>query len=303
MTGMKYLGFSIVLAALIGVIVLQTQTSRGQEAKGSAKEQLLKPTSAVREAPTAFHVAAVRNTALRYELDWTFGGKPQRGWYLYKGLIGRLLDTDADVMSDDFAVALSRWQQTAGLPPSGILDADTLYAMIAKWQSERLKDRSFAASDQLVLAPSSEFWDPERLEELRQVERETYAAYHRMLAAAVADPSLGLALDADGKLAPTEKYLKLLSTFRTREYQEKLRRETPAAGRAGLAINSPHFTGRAIDIYVGGDPVETKDFNRAIQVETKVYKWLVRNAGSFGFRPYFYEPWHWEYVGTNSNSQ
>ena len=60
--------------------------------------------------------------------------------------------------------------------------------------------------------------------------------------------------------------------------------------------NSPHFTGRALDLYVGGDPVDTKDANRAIQVTTPAYKWLVRNADRFGFRPYFYEPWHWEYV-------
>jgi LAS superfamily LD-carboxypeptidase LdcB len=53
---------------------------------------------------------------------------------------------------------------------------------------------------------------------------------------------------------------------------------------------------------VGGLPVETKDANRAIQVQTPVYKWLVRNAEHFGFRPYFYEPWHWEYVG-ESNKQ
>ena len=61
-------------------------------------------------------------------------------------------------------------------------------------------------------------------------------------------------------------------------------------------MNSPHFTGRAIDLYVGGEPVDTRDPNRALQVETPVYQWLVRNAERFGFRPYCYEPWHWEYV-------
>ena len=64
-----------------------------------------------------------------------------------------------------------------------------------------------------------------------------------------------------------------------------------------MAVNSPHFTGRALDIYVGGEPVDTNDRNRLIQVQTPVYQWLVRNAERFGFRPYYYEPWHWEYVG------
>ena len=84
--------------------------------------------------------------------------------------------------------------------------------------------------------------------------------------------------------------------------QEQLRRQSPNAGSAGLAVNSPHFTGRALDLYVGGDPVDTKDANRAIQVNTPVYKWLVRNAARFGFRPYFYEPWHWEYVGEGASA-
>jgi LAS superfamily LD-carboxypeptidase LdcB len=117
-----------------------------------------------------------------------------------------------------------------------------------------------------------------------------------MLAAAIADPTLKLDHVAADQLAPTEQFFKIISAHRSREYQEKLRRESPNAGSAGLAVNSPHFTGRALDLYVGGDPVDTRDSNRAIQVNSPVYQWLVRNAERFGFRPYFYEPWHWEYV-------
>jgi LAS superfamily LD-carboxypeptidase LdcB len=118
-----------------------------------------------------------------------------------------------------------------------------------------------------------------------------------MVAAAVADPTLNLKQTTSAELAPAEKFFKIISAFRSREYQEELRRKSPNAGSAGLAVNnSPHFTGRALDIYVGGDPVDTKDSNRVIQVNTPAYRWLVRNAERFGFRPYFYEPWHWEYV-------
>jgi D-alanyl-D-alanine carboxypeptidase len=177
------------------------------------------------------------------------------------------------------------------------LDDTTLYAMVSEWQGRRLKDRTPAAPEQLITVPPSDFFDPERVAELRQVERETYAAYKSMVAAAVSDNSLNLGRDANGQLAPTEQYLKIISSFRSRAYQEKLRRESPHAGSAGLAVNSPHFTGRALDLYVGGEPVETNDRNRSIQVQTPVYKWLVRNAERFGFRPYYYEPWHWEYVG------
>jgi D-alanyl-D-alanine carboxypeptidase len=168
--------------------------------------------------------------------------------------------------------------------------------MIKTWQDARLKDRTVAQADQLHTAPISDFYDPTRAEELRQVERRTYAAYQRMVSAAVADRSLGLARTRRGELASGEKYLRIVSAFRSREYQEKLRRESPNSGSAGLAVNSPHFTGRALDLYVGGEPVDTRDSNRAVQVETRVYLWLVRNAERFGFRPYCYEPWHWEYV-------
>jgi LAS superfamily LD-carboxypeptidase LdcB len=98
-----------------------------------------------------------------------------------------------------------------------------------------------------------------------------------------------------GELAASEKYLKIISAFRSREYQDRLRKLEPGAGRAALAVNSPHFTGRALDLYVGGEPTITKDSNRALQTETRAYRWLVRNAERFGFCPYFYEPWHWEY--------
>jgi zinc D-Ala-D-Ala carboxypeptidase len=258
----------------------------------------------VNKSTSGFSEAAKRNALLRNELTWEFGRKPQRGWYLYTPLINRLLKIEEGGVSkqqsensnERFAKALAKWQRKAGLEPNGVLDDATLYKIIAEWQERRLKDRTPAEANQLVTAPASDFYDPERRDELRQVERKTYAAYKRMVAAAVADPSLGLKSGGKDQLAPAEKYLKIISAFRTREYQEQLRRESPTAGSAGLAVNSPHSTGRALDLYVGGEPVETNDKNRAIQVNTRVYQWLVRNAERFGFRPYFYEPWHWEYV-------
>jgi LAS superfamily LD-carboxypeptidase LdcB len=240
--------------------------------------------------------AARTNALLCADLNWIFGGKPQRGWYIYTPLIKRLINSKDEPDSRQFASAVARWQSKSGLKPSGILDDETLYAMIKAWQDARLKDRSVAQPEQLLLAPISDFYDPTRAEELRQVERQTYAAYKRMVAAAIAEKSLGLAHTSRADLAPDEKYLKIISAFRSREYQEKLRREQPNVGSAGLAVNSPHFTGRALDLYVGGEPVETRDSNRAFQVQTPVYQWLVRNAERFGFRPYCFEPWHWEYV-------
>ncbi|HKP46302.1 MAG TPA: D-alanyl-D-alanine carboxypeptidase family protein [Pyrinomonadaceae bacterium] len=243
-----------------------------------------------------FTNAAARNALLSNSLEWTFGSKQQHGWYLYLPLIRQTLNNNQDVQSVGFAKAVAMWQKKNGLPSTGVLDDTSLYALIKLWQGARLKDRSIASADQLVTAPISEFYDPTRAEELRKVERSTYAAYKRLVAGAVADKSLGLASNK-GELGPNEKFLKIVSAFRSRDYQDKLRRESPNSGSAGLAVNSPHFTGRALDLYVGGEPVDTRDPNRQIQINTRVYQWLVKNADKYGFRPYFYEPWHWEYVG------
>jgi hypothetical protein len=311
--------FSVALAVLLGLAALAARPGLGQSKDQSPAaanvETSLKPTAAVRERrvatnaatteanASAFSAEIARNSLLRFELEWEFGGKQQRGWYLYTPLIARLIETDRDAATGDFASALARWQKSEGLQASGVLDDETLYRMVSAWQGARLKDKSDPRADQLLVAPVSDFYDSSRPDELRQIERETYAAYKRMVAAALADPSLGLKGTKAGELAPEEKFLKIVSSFRSRQYQEQLRRQSPNSGRAGLAVNSPHFTGRALDLYVGGEPVETKDANRTLQVRTAVYQWLVRNADKFGFRPYYYEPWHWEFVGGAGGAQ
>lgn len=254
-------------------------------------------TNATNDAAANFGAARPEEANRRSlrELRWTFGGKPQRGWQLYSTLIAELVGADEPAESLGFAAGVARWQGAAGLAPTGVIDEETMMSMVKAWQEKRSADRTYPTQAQLVTAGATEFYDPARVAPLRQVERTTYDAYRRMLRAALADPSLRLARGADGELAPGERRLRIVSAFRSREYQEQLRKQSPHSGRAGLALNSPHFTGRALDIYIAGEPVETKDSNRAIQVEEPVYRWLVRNAKRFGFRPYFYEPWHWEY--------
>jgi LAS superfamily LD-carboxypeptidase LdcB len=273
-----------VIATIASVTAL---TSRGQSRR-SKSEPPPRTIVASTTSSNAFSAAAAQNASLRNEVTWTFGGKQQRGWYLYDLLIGKTLDTPHDPITNEFAGTLAKWQKKRGLRSDGLLDEASLMKLVSHWQSDRLKTRNPATPDQLVLAPATDFYDPGRATELRQVERDTYEAYKQMIAAAHADPTVNL--------KASDKYLKIISAFRSPEYQEQLRRRSPNAGRAGLAVNSPHFTGRALDIYVGGSPVDTKDSNRAIQVNTPAYRWLVRNAERFGFRPYFYEPWHWEYV-------
>ena len=281
----------VVLVVVATFASFAALTSRGQSSRSASntpKRTAPEPsrTNNSSSVPAVFTEAAMQNVVLRQEVTWTFGGKQQRGWYLYDLLIGKTLNTQHETVTNAFAAELAHWQKKKGLRADGFLNEDSLMTFVSQWQSNRLKSRTPATPDQLILAPATDFYDPGRAVELRQVERKTYAAYKEMIAAA----------NADLNLKSTDKYLKIVSAFRSPEYQEQLRKQSPNSGSAGLAVNSPHFTGRALDLYVGGSPVDTKDSNRAIQVNTPAYRWLVNNAERFGFRPYFYEPWHWEYV-------
>jgi LAS superfamily LD-carboxypeptidase LdcB len=292
---------AVVLAAAAGALTFAARSSSGQASRprsGSPVKSTARVSgpSPAKANVAAFAAAATQNALMKNDLTWTFGGKQQRGWYLYDLLIAKTLSTQDDSVTVEFAASLANWQKRAGLKSDGVLDEDSLMRMISQWQSNRLKTRDYPDPSQLLTAPPADFYDPSREPELRQVERKTYAAYKEMIAAAIADPALNLAHTTPTELAPREKFFKIVSAFRSREYQDELRRKSPNSGSAGLAVSSPHFTGRALDLYVGGDPVDTRDDNRAIQVNTPFYRWLVRNAERFGFRPYFYEPWHWEYV-------
>src|ERR1041384_8864431 len=69
---------------------------------------------------SAFTAAVAQNVTLRNELAWTFGGKQQRGWYLYDLLIGKTLNIQHATISNDFADALTGWQKKRGLRADGV---------------------------------------------------------------------------------------------------------------------------------------------------------------------------------------
>lgn len=317
-----HIGVLLVFACVLVVVGVQSRgagsraqnrperTSASEPRQAGASGDVVRLSAPAKAAPgagfkgvnlAAFDAAASSNAQLQTSLEWSFGGKLQRGWNLYTPLISNLIGAGANAAASEFAMRLSLWQKGNGIEPTGVLDSETWSQMVSRFQSRRVAGRPDPTPDQLVTIPISDCYDPTRAVELRSAERETFAAYKRMVAAAAADSSLGLRVGSDGQLASNEKLLKVISAFRSREHQEQLRRQSPNSGRAGLAINSPHFTGRALDLYVGGEPVSTKDENRALQTQSAVYRWLVKNAARFGFQPYFYEPWHWEYVEVGSD--
>src|SRR5882724_7471430 len=233
------------------------------------------------------------NTRLKSEMDWIFGGKHQTGWSLYSSLIAQNIGAaDAKPDTPEFASAVAQWQQQHdGAGNSGVVNVSTWFELMQEFQSRRIKDRQ--PSEHLVTIPIEDCYDETRELELRKVDLTTYEAYKRMVAAAMVD--LSKDLRTTGASTQSDKFLKIISAYRSPEYQAELRRRSPNATSAALAVSSPHSTGKAMDIYVGGVPTSTEDGNRAIQVATPADQCLVKNAIRFGFRPYFYEPWHWEY--------
>ena len=79
------------------------------------------------------------------------------------------------------------------------------------------------------------------------------------------------------------------------DYEAYVRRNYPslAEGRKWVAFDSPHETGLAVDIGVGGlwPTRNTVDAQR----RRPLHKWLVRHAAAYGWMPYTAEPWHWEF--------
>ena len=99
----------------------------------------------------------------------------------------------------------------------------------------------------------------------------------------------------------------LISAFRGYQYQHDLiaaKLEKGQSLEAILCVNaapgySEHHSGRAVDLGTMGCDALSEEFEN-----TKVYQWLVKNAGGFGFylsyprdNPYGidFEPWHWCY--------
>lgn len=280
-------GNTNVFAQMSGERQLVTRT-----AKSAPVEPRIKAADALR-----FSAAASANAASRDTLAWPFGGKNQIGWSIYVPLIANTVGTDAGPNTPEFAASLAAWQANRGIQSTGILDVSTLESLRSLWQSQRLGRSGVPSEDRLLTAPIFDFYDPTRGPDLLKLERETYTAYRKMIAAASKDLGGSIKFTKTGELAEGEKFLRIVSAFRSPEYQQQLRQQSPGSGRAALAKNSAHSTGQALDLYVGGEPVSTKDANRLLQVRTPAYKWLVKNAARFGFHNYFYEPWHWEYVG------
>jgi D-alanyl-D-alanine dipeptidase len=79
-----------------------------------------------------------------------------------------------------------------------------------------------------------------------------------------------------------------------REYEDYLLRNygSVAEGKRWLAFDSPHETGLAVDLGVGGLWPARRTIEQ--QRGQPLHRWLLGHASEHGWRPYDAEPWHWE---------
>jgi hypothetical protein len=246
--------------------------------------------------PVAFAAAAAYNRAAEANLAFTPFGRAESGWAIYAPLIAREVRSSCPTGSPGFAAAVSRWQARAGLPRHGGVDEASFVAMKTAWQNRRPFVRLRAAevcpapppAAELTALPDSESWRGAKVRMRTGAARALIAmtaAARREVPAIAADPEA----------------LTAFSGYRSPGYDAaRCAREGNCDGVVRAAC-SAHRTGLAVDLVLDAAPGfsadSSADANRLYQSRTPAYRWLVANAGRFGFVNYAFEPWHWEWTG------
>ncbi len=238
--------------------------------------------------------AAQTNANSLRTLAWSPFGRPEAGWETYVPLIQHEIASTCPPNSEGFAAALAAWQRANSQGSDGVVSETVFVAMkgIVQTRREFVRFTSFGTcpgTPDLVTAakPSEGFSGKQVWMRPRALE-----AYRRMVAAARAEVP---------EAAADPQMLTIFSGYRS-----------PAADAARCEADgncdgvvrarcSAHRTGLAADITLGHAPGFTVDSsadpNRLHMSRTATYRWLVANAGRFGFVNYPFEPWHWEWTG------
>ncbi len=241
---------------------------------------------------------AFANTISVYSLEWSPFGSQEWGWETYLPLIQKELDTHCAASTPVFAAALSEFQSRYALAATGVFDQATFQVMRGLWQERRpfimARVNGGPCPDPPPLSSLGYLVaEEEHADRLtRLLRRDVLAAYRLMVAAAREEVP---------DIAADHELLQIFSGFRDPEADAARCAEQGNCDGVRRAVCSPHRTGTAIDLYVGqieGLGVDsTNPVSRQHMTKGATYRWLVQNAGRFGFVPYVYEPWHWEWTG------
>ncbi|MFC7379564.1 D-alanyl-D-alanine carboxypeptidase family protein [Brevundimonas sp. GCM10030266] len=264
---------------------------------GTASAQVRDAGEVCAVGATEWAAPAVANAISFGRMEWAPFSATEFGWETYLPLIQKELGTDCAPNTPRFARALADFQYARGLPPTGWFDAATFQVFRGVWQERRpfimarVNQQPCPDPPPLYqlgyLVESEEHAD--RL--TRLLRRDVLDAYRRLVAAARAEVP---------EVAANPELLQIFSGFRDPEADAARCAQQGNCDGLRRAACSPHRTGTAVDLYVGQAPGlgvdNTSASSRLHMSRTETYRWLVKNAGRFGFVPYVYEPWHWEWV-------
>ena len=302
---LRFLGWVAALSLLAVVVVVGVWfLARPNVAAPPLREAYLGETYAARPPGPAppplsgdcqdsrFAVAARANGISARSLIWSPFRSEEIGWETYAPLIANEIATACAYDQPGFAAALAAWQRRNGPVADGVMTPAVFEAMRLRWHRARPfskikpEDCPPPTTNLTYTRPTEAYGPPMRLRP------GALAAWRQMIAAARAEaPSVFSQPNA----------LKIFSAFRDPEADAARCLIDQNCDGVRRTLCSAHRTGLALDIHVGmapgGDPASTADFNRLAQSRTPAYRWMVRNAGRFGFVNYPYEPWHWEWTG------
>lgn len=264
-----------------------------------AQPPALSPAPPAESAPSCqdaplFDVAARANAATLSTLRWAPFRREEIGWEIYAPLIGREIGSKCPAVSTNFAQALAAWQRGRGVAANGVLRAEDFMTMKAAWQGQRRVThmRGFCPPP----PPEQDLpWSrPEEGYARKPVRMRmgVLLAYRQMVAVARAE---------EPAIVNDPQLLTIFSAYRSPDYDAARCARDQNCNGVVRAECSPHRTGLALDLDVGAAPGFTvdssADANRLFQTRGAAYRWLVGNAGRFGFANYPFEPWHWEWTG------
>ncbi|MGC1305166.1 MAG: D-alanyl-D-alanine carboxypeptidase family protein [Caulobacteraceae bacterium] len=239
--------------------------------------------------------AAARNGASLYTTPIDLFGRPETGWAIYAPMIGRQVESSCPADTPGFAEAVARWSLAHGVAADGAVTPDLLMQLKSDWQDRRPFVRLRAQGvcpdppppDELETVPAELTYGDRPLE----LRRDALAAWARLVRDARMAP----------ELAGDAERLRIFSAVRSPAYYDaRCSQENNCQGVVRAAC-SAHRTGLALDVVLDAAPGfavdSSADANRLAMTRGPAYRWLVANAGRYGFVNYAFEPWHWEWTG------
>lgn len=238
--------------------------------------------------------AAHTNANTLRQKAWAPFGRTEIGWETYAPLLQHEIGTACAPDTEGFAAAFAAWQDKHDLSPDGVVDEADFQFVKNAVQTRRDVVKLSAqgvcpdTADEIAAARPNEGYMGKQIH-LRPA---ALQAYRRMVAAARAEVP---------EIAADPRNLTIFSGYRSPSSDAARCAKEGNCDGIVRARCSPHRTGLAMDMYVGQapgyGPDSSADPNRLHMTKTATYRWLLANAGRFGFVNYPFEPWHWEWTG------